>query len=91
MALSRFILNELYCNILYIICSVYPSPLVNVRGRKPVYVGVGQTILNKLIDFSSASRLPQIDGLVVNVEKLRTVISIPRSSQSQVSTSQVYF
>ncbi|KAL1456603.1 hypothetical protein WDU94_001321 [Cyamophila willieti] len=63
----------------------YPSPLLSVRYREPVYVEVGHTIIKLLADFRSyAYSLPSVRGLLIHMEENKTSVIIPKNYYDQV-------
>lgn len=63
----------------------YPSPLVSIRNRKPVFYEIGHTIMNLLADFRNFQyMLPQIRGITIHMEDKKTFINLPRNRYEEV-------
>ncbi|XP_037981380.1 zinc finger FYVE domain-containing protein 16 isoform X2 [Motacilla alba alba] len=63
----------------------YPTPLVSVRHRKPLFGDIGHTIMNLLVDLRNYQyTLHTIDNLFVHVEMGRSCIKIPLRKHSEV-------
>ncbi|XP_053858500.1 zinc finger FYVE domain-containing protein 16 isoform X2 [Vidua macroura] len=63
----------------------YPTPVVSVRHRKPLFGDIGHTIMNLLVDFRNYQyTLHTIDNLFVHVEMGRSCIKIPLRKYNEV-------
>ncbi|NXH41146.1 ZFY16 protein, partial [Dicaeum eximium] len=64
---------------------VYPTPVVSVRHRKPLFGDIGHTIMNLLVDLRNYQyTLHTIDNLFVHVEMGRSCIKIPLRKYNEV-------
>ncbi|XP_051498992.1 zinc finger FYVE domain-containing protein 16 isoform X2 [Apus apus] len=64
---------------------VYPTPVVSVRHRKPLFEEIGHTVMNLLVDFRNYQyTLHTIDNLFVHVEMGRSCIKIPLRRYNEV-------
>ncbi|XP_077646227.1 zinc finger FYVE domain-containing protein 16 [Lonchura striata] len=63
----------------------YPTPVVSVRHRKPLFGDIGHTIMNLLVDLRNYKyTLHTIDNLFVHVEMGRSCIKIPLRKYNEV-------
>ncbi|XP_054143570.1 zinc finger FYVE domain-containing protein 16 isoform X1 [Melozone crissalis] len=63
----------------------YPTPMVSVRHREPLFRDIGHTIMNLLVDFRNYQyTLHTIDNLFVHVEMGRSCIKIPLRKHNEV-------
>ncbi|KAK7100156.1 uncharacterized protein [Littorina saxatilis] len=63
----------------------YPSPLVSIRNRKPVFFEIGHTIMNLLADFRNFQyMLQQVRGATIHMEDKKTYINFPRNRYNEV-------
>ncbi|XP_056369251.1 zinc finger FYVE domain-containing protein 16 [Oenanthe melanoleuca] len=63
----------------------YPTPVVSVRHRKPLFGDIGHTIMNLLVDLRNYQyTLHTIDNLFVHVEMGRSCIKIPLRKYNEV-------
>lgn len=63
----------------------YPTSLVGVRFRKPVFCEIGHTIVNLLADFRNYQySLPSVPGLTIHMEDKQTYINFPRNRYDEV-------
>ncbi|XP_068615325.1 zinc finger FYVE domain-containing protein 9-like [Brachionichthys hirsutus] len=63
----------------------YPCPLYSVRLRKPLFGGIGHTIMRLLIDFRNYRySLPTVPGLTVDLEAQKTCIKIPITGYNEL-------
>ncbi|XP_039945862.1 zinc finger FYVE domain-containing protein 16 isoform X2 [Hirundo rustica] len=63
----------------------YPTPVVSVRHRKPLFGDIGHTIMNLLVDLRNYQyTLHTIDNLFVHVEMGRSCIKIPLRKYHEV-------
>ncbi|KAM6948369.1 zinc finger FYVE domain-containing protein 9 [Aplochiton taeniatus] len=63
----------------------YPCPLFSVRFRKPLFGETGHTIMNLLADFRNYQyTLPEVRGLVVDMEVRKTCIRIPSNRYNEL-------
>ncbi|NXN25908.1 ZFY16 protein, partial [Nycticryphes semicollaris] len=63
----------------------YPTPVVSVRHRKPLFGEIGHTIMNLLVDLRNYQyTLHTIDNLFVHVEMGRSCIKIPLRKYNEV-------
>lgn len=59
---------------------LYPCPIVSDHDRKPVYGEIGHSIMSLLSDTRNFQyTIPQIDGITIILDGLKTSISIPES------------
>uniref|UniRef100_A0A8C5TP08 Zinc finger FYVE domain-containing protein n=1 Tax=Malurus cyaneus samueli TaxID=2593467 RepID=A0A8C5TP08_9PASS len=64
---------------------VYPTPVISVRHRKPLFGEIGHTIMNLLVDLRNYQyTLPTIENLFVHVEMGRSCIKIPLRKYNEV-------
>ncbi|XP_014113719.1 PREDICTED: zinc finger FYVE domain-containing protein 16 isoform X1 [Pseudopodoces humilis] len=65
--------------------AAYPTPVVSVRHRKPLFGEIGRTIMNLLVDLRNYQyTLHTIDNLFVHVEMGRSCIKIPLRKYNEV-------
>lgn len=63
----------------------YPTPVVSVRHRKPLFGDIGHTIMNLLVDLRNYQyTLHTIENLFVHVEMGRSCIKIPLRKYNEV-------
>ncbi|NXN43414.1 ZFY16 protein, partial [Rhinoptilus africanus] len=63
----------------------YPTPVVSVRHRKPLFGEIGHTVMNLLVDLRNYQyTLHTIDNLFVHVEMGRSCIKIPLRKYNDV-------
>ncbi|XP_030824662.1 zinc finger FYVE domain-containing protein 16 [Camarhynchus parvulus] len=63
----------------------YPTPMVSVRHREPLFGDIGHTIMNLLVDFRNYQyTLHTIENLFVHVEMGRSCIKIPLRKHNEV-------
>ncbi|KAL1117387.1 hypothetical protein AAG570_004713 [Ranatra chinensis] len=63
----------------------YPTPLVSIRNRSPLYTDIGRTIMKILVDFRKYSySLATVRGLLIHMEDRQTTILFPRNRYDQV-------
>ncbi|XP_029430138.1 zinc finger FYVE domain-containing protein 16 isoform X2 [Rhinatrema bivittatum] len=64
---------------------VYPSPVMSIRHRKPLFGEIGHTIMNLLADLRNFQyTLPNVDGLLIHMEMGKSCIKIPLRRYSEV-------
>ncbi|XP_069483645.1 zinc finger FYVE domain-containing protein 16 isoform X2 [Ambystoma mexicanum] len=64
---------------------VYPSPIVSMRNRKPLYGEIGHTIMNLLADLRNYQyTLPNIDGLFIHMEMGTSCIKLPLKRHNEI-------
>lgn len=64
---------------------VYPSPVVSIRNRKPLYGEIGHTIMNLLADLRNYQyTLTTVDGLFIHMEMGRSCIKLPLKRYNEV-------
>lgn len=65
--------------------SVYPTTLISVRFREPVYRETGHTIMNLLADLRNYQySLSVVEGLRIHMEMGHSYIDIPKSSFNEM-------
>ncbi|KAL2294105.1 hypothetical protein Nmel_007826 [Mimus melanotis] len=63
----------------------YPTPVVSVRHRKPLFGDIGHTIMNLLVDLRNYQyTLHTIENLFIHVEMGRSCIKIPLRKYNEV-------
>ncbi|XP_069080543.1 zinc finger FYVE domain-containing protein 16 isoform X2 [Pleurodeles waltl] len=64
---------------------VYPSPVVSIRNRKPLYGEIGHTIMNLLADLRNYQyTLTTVDGLLIHMEMGTSCIKLPVKRYNEV-------
>ncbi|XP_039615173.1 zinc finger FYVE domain-containing protein 16 isoform X2 [Polypterus senegalus] len=65
--------------------NVYPSTLMSVRCRKPLFREPGHTVMNLLMDLRNYQyTLPYIEGLLILMEMGNSSIEIPKEKYNEV-------
>uniref|UniRef100_A0A7M4E085 Zinc finger FYVE domain-containing protein n=1 Tax=Crocodylus porosus TaxID=8502 RepID=A0A7M4E085_CROPO len=64
---------------------VYPTPVMSIRHRKPLFGEIGNTIMNLLVDLRNYQyTLHTIDNLFIHMEMGRSCIKIPLRKYNEV-------
>ncbi|XP_078531433.1 zinc finger FYVE domain-containing protein 16 isoform X2 [Lissotriton helveticus] len=64
---------------------VYPSPVVSIRNRKPLYGEIGHTIMNLLADLRNYQyTLTTVDGLFIHMEMGTSCIKLPLKRYNEI-------